>query len=194
MAIENGRLYRELHHRALHDPLTGLANRSLFRDRLEHALARLARRRGTVLALLFIDIDEFKAVNDALGHARGDRLLVLVADRLRSVVRPADTVARLGGDEFAVILEDLADGDEALAIAARAIAAVGAPFELTDQCTTFSISIGVALRSVDGATVDELLQEADAAMYEAKRGGKGRAALYRAGTRMPYIAMPERAP
>ncbi len=185
MAIENGRLYHELRHRALHDSLTGLANRSLFYDRVEHALARLARREGAIVAVLFIDLDDFKAVNDTLGHARGDRLLALVAERLRTVVRPADTVARLGGDEFALLLEELASGDEALAVAERAIEAVAAPFELAGQPVSASVSIGVALRSADGATVEELVQEADAAMYEAKRAGKGRAVLFRAGLRRP---------
>jgi len=181
MAIENGRLYHALHHRALHDSLTGLANRSLFRDRVEHALARLARRGEAIVAVLFIDLDDFKAVNDALGHARGDRLLAIVGERLRTVVRPADTVARLGGDEFALLLEELSSAEEALAIAERAIEAIAAPFDLAGRPARGSVSIGVAIRSAEGATVDELVQEADAAMYEAKRNGKGRAVLFGAG-------------
>jgi len=178
MAIENGRLYHQLRHRALHDSLTGLANRSLFHDRVEHALARLARRGTNVAAVLFIDLDDFKRVNDTLGHARGDRLLTLVAERLRTVVRPEDTVARLGGDEFALLLEELASGDEALAIAERALEAIAVPFELAHQPVSASISIGVAVRAAEGTTVEELLQEADAAMYQAKRDGKGRAVLF----------------
>ena len=185
MAIENGRLYQELRHRSLHDPLTGLANRSLFDDRVEHALARLARDEEATVAVLFIDIDDFKGVNDTLGHARGDRLLALMAERLRAVVRPADTVARLGGDEFGLVLEEMASGDEALAVAARVIDAVTAPFELAGQPVRASVSIGVALRSVDGASVDELVQEADAAMYEAKRAGKGRVVRFYPGLRRP---------
>jgi len=183
MAIENGRLYHELRHRALHDPLTGLANRSLFHDRVGHALTRLGRRKGAIAAVLFIDLDDFKAVNDALGHARGDRLLALVAERLRTVVRPEDTVARLGGDEFALLLEELASDDDALVVAERAIDAVAAPFDLAGRSVTVSISIGVALRSVDGANVAGLVEEADAAMYEAKRTGKGRAVRFYPGLR-----------
>jgi GAF domain-containing protein len=107
MAIENGRLYHALRERSLHDPLTGLANRSLFFDRVGHALARLGRQPGSFVAVLFIDLDNFKIVNDTFGHARGDRLLALVAERLRAAARATDTVARLGGDEFALLLEDL---------------------------------------------------------------------------------------
>lgn len=181
MAIENGRLYQELRHRALHDPLTGLANRSLFHDRVEHALTRLARHEEATIAVLFIDLDDFKAVNDTLGHARGDRLLVLLGERLRTAVRPTDTVARLGGDEFALLLEDVASGDEALAVANRAIAAAALPLEPADQPVSISISIGVAHRSAAGSSVAELLGEADAAMYEAKRTGKGRAVRFHPG-------------
>jgi diguanylate cyclase (GGDEF)-like protein len=177
MAIENGRLYQELRHRSLHDPLTGLANRSLFDDRTEHAIARLSRRAGAGIAVLFIDVDGFKTINDTLGHARGDRLLIRIGERLRTVVRAGDTVARLGGDEFALLLEDVVSVDAALAVAARAIDVVGEPFDLGDQPTRTSVSIGVAFRSAPDATLDELLKDADAAMYQAKAAGKGRAVL-----------------
>jgi diguanylate cyclase (GGDEF)-like protein len=174
MAIENGRLYHELRERSLHDPLTGLANRSLFFDRVAHGLARLARRSGAIAAVLFIDLDNFKTVNDTLGHAHGDRLLRLVAERLRTVVRVTDTVARLGGDEFALLLEDLTSADGALLVADRALSVLAQPFELATQSVSVSASIGVALRADATAGVDELIHEADEAMYEAKRGGRNR--------------------
>lgn len=174
MAIENGRLYQQLRERALHDPLTGLANRNLFFDRVDHALARLGRREEAIVAVLFIDIDDFKGVNDSVGHAVGDRLLTLLADRLRAAVRPADTVARLGGDEFALLLEELPGADEVLAVAERVSHSLGPAFDLAGHQVTVSASIGVGLRSSGGATADELVEEADVAMYEAKRTGKNR--------------------
>jgi diguanylate cyclase (GGDEF)-like protein len=183
MAIENGWLYQELRQRSLHDPLTGLANLSLFHDRVEHAFARLARREGAAVAVLFLDLDDFKAVNDTLGHAGGDALLALVAERLRAVVRPEDTAARLGGDEFALLLDEVASPAEALAVARRAVDAVAAPFEITGWSVRASVSIGVAYRSVDDSTVEEMIAEADAAMYEAKRAGKGRAVPFHPGLR-----------
>jgi diguanylate cyclase (GGDEF)-like protein len=175
MAIENGRLYQELHQRSLHDPLTGLANRSLFFDRVGHAIARLGRRPGPLLAVLFIDLDSFKGVNDTLGHARGDRLLALVAERLLTAVREVDTVARLGGDEFAVLLEDLTSEDGAALVAERAVGLLAAPFDLAGKSVRISASIGVAVRADDSTGPETLIAEADAAMYEAKHAGKGRA-------------------
>jgi diguanylate cyclase (GGDEF)-like protein len=174
MAIENGRLYQELRERSLHDPLTGLANRSLFFDRVGHALARLARQGGTSIAVLFVDLDDFKKVNDTLGHARGDRLLALVAERLGTVVRAADSVGRLGGDEFALLLEDLTSADGAAIVAERALSLLSRPFELHGQSVNISASIGIAVRSDAKIGADELIQEADTAMYQAKRAGKGR--------------------
>ena len=174
MAIENGRLYHELRHRSLHDPLTGLANRSLFFDRVDHAIARLKRRPDAFIAVLFIDLDNFKTVNDTLGHARGDRLLTIVAERLLTVVRAVDTVARLGGDEFALLLEDLASADGAMIVADRAVSILAKPFDLGGTPVNMSASIGVALRADAESSVAALVQDADAAMYEAKRAGKGR--------------------
>jgi diguanylate cyclase (GGDEF)-like protein len=174
MAIENGRLYHQLRERSLHDPLTGLANRSLFFDRVSHAIARLGRRPGVMVAVLFIDLDNFKTVNDTLGHARGDRLLALVAERLRTVVRVMDTVARLGGDEFALLLEELTTADGALVVAERAVSLFRTPFDLAGQSVNISASIGVALRADGSGGADELVHEADEAMYQAKRAGKGR--------------------
>ncbi len=196
MAIENGRLYQELRHRSLHDPLTGLANRSLFYDRADHALARLARQDGASIAVLFMDIDGFKTVNDTLGHARGDRLLMLVGERLRTVVRAGDTAARFGGDEFVLLLEEVDSLEAALAVAARAIDALAEPFDLAGQLASTSVSIGVAFRHVKDATVEGLVQDADAAMYEAKRAGKGRAVSSAVGgiAQGPAVGVPHPVP
>ncbi len=178
MAIDNGRLYQEAHLRAQHDPLTGLANAAVFQDRVSDALKRLPRRAGRIVAVLFADMDDFKAVNDTHGHLQGDRFLRLVGERLRTVVRPEDTVARLGGDEFGLLLEELTSVDQALTVASRAIAAVAAPMELGGRAATASLSVGVAFRAVADATADELLHEADTAMYEAKLAGKRRVVQY----------------
>jgi diguanylate cyclase (GGDEF)-like protein len=174
MAIENGRLYHELRERSLHDPLTGLANRSLFFDRVSHAIARIARQPNGLIAVLYVDLDNFKAVNDTLGHARGDRLLVMVAERLLATVRASDTVARLGGDEFALLLEDLSSADASLIVAERALSLLTKPYELAGESVSVGASIGVALRAKGGLGAESLTNEADAAMYEAKRAGKGR--------------------
>ena len=174
MAIENGRLYHDLRERSLHDPLTGLANRSLFFDRVAHAISRLGRQPGNSIAVLYIDLDNFKNVNDTYGHARGDRLLALVAERLRTVVRAADSVGRLGGDEFALLLEDLTSTTGAVAVAERALSLLATPFDLAGESLNVSASIGVAQRADATMTADALIQEADEAMYEAKRNGKGR--------------------
>ncbi|MEO8273765.1 MAG: GGDEF domain-containing protein [Chloroflexota bacterium] len=160
------------------DPLTGLANRTLFFDRAERALARLTRRKGAIFVVAFIDLDDFKDVNDTLGHARGDQLLMLVGERLRAAVRPSDTVARFGGDEFALLIEELESDDEAFAAAERITRSLEPPFELTGQSVSISASIGVSVRSATGADVGELVRQADAAMYAAKRTGKGRAVLF----------------
>ena len=174
MAIANGRLYHDLRERSLHDPLTGLANRSLFFDRVGHAIARLARQPGAMISVLFIDLDNFKNVNDTLGHARGDRLLKLVGERLMTVVRAADSVARLGGDEFALLLEDLTSIEGAAIVADRAANLLSTPFELHGQSVSVSASIGIAVRADANVDADALINEADAAMYEAKRAGKNR--------------------
>jgi diguanylate cyclase (GGDEF)-like protein len=174
MAIENGRLYHDVRERSLHDPLTGLANRSLFFDRVGHAIARLGRQPGLRIAVLFIDLDGFKSVNDSLGHARGDRLLVLVAERLRTVVRAADSVGRLGGDEFALLLEDLTTAEGAMTVAGRALRLLTQPFDLAGESVNVGASIGIASRADSNTNADALINEADEAMYEAKRAGKGR--------------------
>ncbi|MEA2295111.1 MAG: hypothetical protein QOE86_2750 [Solirubrobacteraceae bacterium] len=169
---------RQLQHDALHDALTGLPNRVLFLDRLQHAMRRDLRRSGAeATAVLFLDLDRFKIVNDSLGHLVGDRLLVEVARRLEDALRPGDTVARLGGDEFTVLLEDLTDRYEAGVVADRMLATLNAPFEFEDRELYLSASIGIAM-AVPGATPDEVIRDADAAMYRAKAEGKGRHAMF----------------
>jgi diguanylate cyclase (GGDEF)-like protein len=157
---------------ALHDPLTKLPNRTLFLDRLRLALARAARLRLPV-AVLFLDLDGFKAVNDSLGHAAGDQLLVQVAERVRQCLRPADTVARLGGDEFAVLLEDLGRGAER-AVAERVLEAMRAPLVVEGTQLVIQASIGIALGGAADEGAGDLLRQADLAMYTAKAGGKDR--------------------
>ena len=164
-------LERQLIHEAFHDPLTGLANRALFIDRVEHALTR--RDEPKRLAVLFMDVDDFKTINDSLGHAAGDLVLVAVAERLRGCLRPEDTVARLGGDEFGVLVED-ADGSLAADLAARLLGALGNPFEISGKQVHLQASIGLAYASDDIRTANELLRNADVAMYTAKNRGKGR--------------------
>ena len=164
-----------LAHLALHDQLTGLPNRALLGDRIAHALSR-TRRSGSVVGLLFVDLDRFKAVNDDLGHAVGDRLLIEIADRMRDVVRPSDTVARLGGDEFVVLCEDLHSPGEAVQVAERVIDVVGRPVHVDGHETGVGASIGINVVSADQPAQDAetLLRRADAALYVAKQGGRGR--------------------
>ena len=182
MALENARLYDEIRHQALHDGLTGLANRVLFRDRVGHAVER-ARRSGGLLALLFIDLDDFKILNDNHGHARGDEVLAAVAGRLDGVLRPADTAARLGGDEFAVLLEDVEDEADALAVATRIAESLRQPVALADATIRVAASIGVAIGSGGAESADDLLRNADVAMYAAKQTSRGGAEIFRPGLR-----------
>ncbi len=171
------RAERALNHRAFHDPLTGLANRSLFHDRLEHSLD-LTGRRALDVAVVYLDLDGFKTVNDSLGHEAGDRLLREVATRLTSAVRTADTVARLGGDEFAILIEDsLHVRDEAETVAERVLQSLTAPFAFDVQQVVLSASIGIALGDVS-CTASSMLRDADVAMYKAKSSGKARWTLY----------------
>jgi diguanylate cyclase (GGDEF)-like protein/PAS domain S-box-containing protein len=170
---ERRRLEEQLTHQAFHDPLTGLANRALFRDRVSHALA-LAQRRGSPVTVLYLDLDDFKNVNDSLGHAEGDRLLIAAAERFLACARSADTVARLGGDEFAILIEG-ADGRDGLP--ERVAAAMSHPFSLSGNQVRVTVSIGVA-SATPGDIADDLLRNADMAMYAAKRHGKGRAETY----------------
>ena len=168
---------RELARRALHDELTGLPNRALFWEHLSHRV-ELADRRQTQFAVLFLDVDAFKVVNDTLGHAAGDQLLVLVASRLRAALRAGDTAARVGGDEFVVLLDDVATEEAAIVVAERLNAALGEPYEIgTDRLIAWA-SFGVAVGPDGLATADDVVAAADAAMYDAKRRGGGRCVFY----------------
>jgi diguanylate cyclase (GGDEF)-like protein len=151
------------------DPLTRLANRISFQKELERALARLARY-GEHFAVLYVDVDDFKGVNDRLGHAVGDKLLMQMAERLRAAVRVVDTVARLGGDEFAIIAAGVSNPREALSVVERIIHAVGVPFVIHGLRFSKAVSIGIALAPSDGSDTDTLLNRADQAMYGAKAG------------------------
>jgi diguanylate cyclase (GGDEF)-like protein len=178
-ARENMRLLEEraaqearFRHEALHDSLTGLANRALLRDRAEHALTRARRRQQLPLALIFLDLDNFKTVNDSLGHATGDALLVEAAHRLLACVRGTDTVARLGGDEFAILIEDPVDAGGCTLITDRILSTLARPFSIEGRNVFCGASLGVATVG-DGDSADDLLRNADVAMYMAKANGKG---------------------
>jgi len=166
-----------LDHLAHHDALTGLPNRLLYRDRLEHAL-QICERSHSLLAVLFLDLDRFKQVNDTLGHLIGDLLLVEVADRLRRTLRNADTVARFSGDEFAVLMENIENRDEVTVVVKKVREALSRPYRLEGQEVRVSASIGIALGPLDARDADTLLRNADAAMYEAKRIGRNRFYFY----------------
>lgn len=172
LAIGRHGALEELAHRAIHDPLTGAANRTLVADRLGHVLQRLKRDR-TQAAVLYLDLDRFKALNDRYGHEAGDSVLVDLTDRLQSVVRPGDTVGRLGGDEFVVLCDPIADELEAVGVADRIAQAVAEPFVVEDTEVHLTASIGIAFPR-EGDTAETVLDSADAAMYQAKGRGKAR--------------------
>ena len=169
---EQHQLEEELKHRAFHDALTGLPNRLLFQDRAARGLVR-TRHDGTTAGVLFVDLDDFKVVNDTMGHSVGDELLVAAGTRLSSVVRDSDMAARLGGDEFAVLVENVADSAAVDAFAERIVQAFGEPFVLADGSVLSTATVGVATTQ-DSADVDELLRHADLALYAAKAAGKRR--------------------
>jgi diguanylate cyclase (GGDEF)-like protein len=183
-AIERKQSELRLASQALHDALTELPNRVLFLDRLRLALAR--RRRSTSLAVLFIDLDRFKAVNDSLGHEAGDELLAELAGRLRSVLRPSDTAARFGGDEFLILCDGLHGEREALPLAARVRTAIAEPIELRGREISVHASVGVAYAEAAESKAEGLVREADQAMYRAKRNGSG-LELFEAGIRAEAI-------
>ncbi len=166
----------QLAYQAFHDSLTGLANRALFAERVTHAIERGARRQN-LFAVLFIDLDDFKTVNDSLGHGVGDELLVVVAERLRAAIRPEDTCARLGGDEFAVMIENISSPEGAVTVANRILAAMSEPLVVEGSDVTAQASIGIAL-DAGSQTANEIMRSADLAMYRAKSEGKGRYAIY----------------
>jgi len=169
---ERKALQAELEHQAFHDMLTGLANRALFLDRVTHALA-LARRHSRTIAVIFLDLDNFKTVNDSLGHAQGDMLLVHTSERMKTAVRTADTIARFGGDEFAILIEDASDNDAAMTVVERVLELMRHPFHLEGKEVFASASIGIAVAEPEHSASD-LLRNADMAMYIAKQSGKGR--------------------
>lgn len=169
----------QLTHLALHDDLTGLPNRLLLRDRLELALAAVGRSHSHV-AVVFLDLDRFKTINDSLGHEAGDRVLVTVAKRLRATLRPTDTVARIGGDEFVACCPDVADLDEAHELAARLVEVVSSPVPVDGRVVPVAVSAGLTL-SRPGDTASSLLQQSDAAMYAAKKAGRGRVEVFAQG-------------
>jgi diguanylate cyclase (GGDEF)-like protein/PAS domain S-box-containing protein len=174
---EQKRLQDDLHRLAFEDPLTGLANRRLFQDRIEQQLKRGARRDGPLGAVLFADVDDFKTLNDTLGHQAGDDVLAALGGRVQRCLRPGDTAARLGGDEFAVLLEDVRDMDHALAVARRLKEAIEEPLTVADRVLRPAASIGVALLAADH-NADRVLRDADLAMYQAKSMGSGEIAPF----------------
>jgi diguanylate cyclase (GGDEF)-like protein len=171
---------------AFHDALTGLPNRALFLDRLEHALAR-ARRGQTALAVLFVDLDRFKLINDTLGHAAGDELLVQASQRLRAAVREADTPARFGGDEFAIMLEDNEGTPDATVVAQRVIDTLQAPFDVSGREVFVSASVGIATSHAGHEDAAELLRNADVAMYRAKHEGSGGYHIFEPGMQVELM-------
>lgn len=168
----------QLRHDALHDALTGLPNRTLFSDRLEHALIRARGRKANLFALLFLDLDRFKTINDSLGHGAGDRLLVAIAQRLNEQLRPGDTLARLGGDEFAILIEDISSMEEAKQVARAIEATLKPPLLLENRRVFVSASIGIALGSNRYDRADRLLRDGEIAMYRAKDRGKARHEMF----------------
>jgi diguanylate cyclase (GGDEF)-like protein len=177
VALTNARIADSMAHLAFHDTLTGLPNRALFVDRVTQALARSGRTAHTT-AVLFADLDNFKAVNDGLGHAGGDELLIVIARRIRESLRPSDSAARFGGDEFAILLEDIGTEERVMSTCERIMASLVAPVDIQGTTIDPGASIGVALSYDHTAHADQLLRNADLAMYSAKAAGKGTYRLF----------------
>lgn len=176
---ETKRKEAQIEHQAYHDALTGLPNRLLFHDRLDLAISR-SQRSETMAAVLFLDLDNFKAVNDSLGHATGDRLLLEVADRFSNMVRGSDTVARIGGDEFVVLMDEISSSDDAVHLAERLIGSLETPIEIDGRDLFTTPSIGIALYPRDGNETETLIKNADIAMYRAKEQGRNQYNLFTA--------------
>ena len=186
-AVNNTRLFEAVRAKALHDPLTGLANRTVLNDRLEQAQRRAERSRSNV-AVLFLDLDRFKVINDSLGHDAGDDLLIAVAQRLLLSLRPGDTAARFGGDEFVILCEDVVGPHEAVALAERLGEILREPFMLAGDRVFVTASVGIAISSGEGDDAAALLRDADAAMYEAKSHGPARYELFDKRMRQRAVA------
>jgi diguanylate cyclase (GGDEF)-like protein/PAS domain S-box-containing protein len=177
---ERKQVEAKLQHDAMHDVLTGLPNRALFQDRLSIALARRSRRRETC-GVLYLDMDNFESANSALGHAAGDILLVAVADRLRTILRPQDTAARLGGDEFAILVENVVNQSDLEVVAKRVLGAMERPFDILGYAFPVKVSLGVVMAGENGVTADSLFREADLALYHAKQAGGRRYEVFNTG-------------
>ncbi|HYJ87907.1 MAG TPA: EAL domain-containing protein [Pyrinomonadaceae bacterium] len=179
----------KLHHDAFHDALTGLPNRALFTDHVKLAIARLHRRGDQRFAVLYLDLDRFKVINDSLGHLGGDQLLIGIARRLENCLRPGDTIARIGGDEFTVLLEDIGDGSEVAQIAERIQNEISAPFNLSGREVFTTVSMGIALSSQEYERPEDILRDADTAMYRAKGLGKARHETFDTGMHSQAIKL-----
>jgi diguanylate cyclase (GGDEF)-like protein/PAS domain S-box-containing protein len=186
---DSKRAEEQLLHDAFHDALTGLPNRALFMDRLSHALSRAQRHPAWNFAVLFLDFDRFKVVNDSLGHSVGDKLLFQIAERLRQETRASDSVARLGGDEFVMLVEEIDDMQEAAQIAARLQFALARPFLIDGHEISSTVSIGIAPGSPRYTQPDELLRDADTAMYQAKRLGRARFEIFEEATHERAVSL-----
>ncbi|MHB1087849.1 MAG: diguanylate cyclase domain-containing protein [Acidimicrobiales bacterium] len=174
---ELGVITQELTRRALHDELTGLANRSLFWDRLAHRMSLNDRRRSG-FGVIFVDIDRFKVVNDTMGHAVGDQLLIDVAARIRSVLRVGDSAARMGGDEFLILLDEVSNRDAALVVAHRLSEVLGEPYDIGSEWRSVTCSLGLAMGPGSFMSADAVVAAADTAMYESKQREPGGFVIY----------------